>query len=493
MPTKEREDRLQHLKELRAAGFDTYPARTKRTHACAQVVASFEAFLEQGSVIVIAGRIRAIRSHGGSAFIIIEDQTGRLQAYVKRDVLGESYKIVEFLDVGDFIEAEGTAFRTKTNEPTIAASRVTILTKALQPLPEKWHGLTDTETRYRRRELDLIANPEVRAFAMRRAEIVDAVRTFFRSRKFLEVETPILQSLAGGANARPFETHHHALNEDLFLRIAPELYLKRLVVGGLERVFEFARCFRNEGIDRNHNPEFTQVEAYQAYADYRDFMELVEELFLVLTTETLKTPTVTFGEHEIALTPPFPRRSFRDLVLETSGIDIAQTDDVGLHNALRRLGVQPERSVQADSSMIEWGRGKMLDELYKATVRPKLIQPTFVIDHPVELSPLAKRRAEDPTTVERFQLVIAGMEIVNAFSELNDPLDQRERFAEQQQAREAGDLEAQPIDENFLDALEVGLPPTAGLGIGIDRLAMLLCGASNLKEVILFPTLRRKE
>jgi len=484
MPSTERVERLNRLAQLRAAGMNPYPARTKRTHACAQVLAAFNDLAEQCSPVVIAGRIRAIRGHGKSTFLTIEDASARLQAYVKSDVVGEAaYAHAALLDVGDFIEIEGTCFRTKTNEPTIAASRLAILTKALEPLPEKWHGLTDTETRYRHREVDLIANPSVRAFAERRCLIVDAIRTFFRDRGFLEVETPILQPIPGGANARPFVTHHHALDTDFYLRIAPELYLKRLVVGGLERVFEFARCFRNEGIDRNHNPEFTQVEAYAAYADYRILMELVEALLLALSTEALKTPTVTFGGHEITLTPPFPRKAFRDLVLEHSGIDIASTDDDALRDALRRLNEHPETS---------WSRGKLLDELYKATARPKIIQPTFVIDHPVELSPLAKRRPEDPTTVERFQLVIAGMEVVNAFSELNDPLDQRERFETQAAAKQAGDEEAMVVDEDFLHALEIGLPPTAGLGLGIDRLVMLLCGASNLKEVILFPTLRRE-
>ncbi|MBI4450071.1 lysine--tRNA ligase, partial [Candidatus Uhrbacteria bacterium] len=471
------------LEQLRADGVNPYPAQTKRTHTCAAALASFDGLAQQQSTVVIAGRVRAIRGHGKSTFLTIEDASERLQAYVKQDAVGASaYVQVGLLDVGDFVEVEGTAFRTKSGEASILAQRLAVLTKSLEPLPEKWHGLTDTEIRYRHRELDLIANPEVRATAIRRSTITDAVRTFFRDRGFLEVDTPILQSIPGGANARPFVTHHHALGEDLYLRIAPELYLKRLVVGGLERVFEFARCFRNEGIDRNHNPEFTQIEAYQAYASYRDFMELIEALFLKLATETLSGATVRIGDHTIALTPPFPRRSFRDLVLEASGIDITQTDDDALRDALRRL------RVEADAS---WSRGKLLDELYKETARPKIIQPTFVIDHPVELSPLSKRRPEDPTTVERFQLVIAGLEVVNAFSELNDPIDQRERFEEQQSARTAGDMEAMPLDEDFLHALEIGLPPTAGLGLGIDRLVMLLTGSSNLKEVILFPTLRR--
>ncbi len=486
MASTERTDRLRRLEQIRSSGVNPYPARTKRTHDVGRLTGGdFDALAGSKAPVVIAGRIRSLRPHGKSTFLTIEDMSGRMQAYAKQDVLGDDgYALIGLLDLGDFVEIEGTCFRTKTGEATVEARRIVVLTKTLEPLPEKWHGLTDTETRYRHRELDLIANPSVRAMVEQRSRIVDAIRACFRDRGFIEVETPILQPIPGGANARPFITHHHALDEDLYLRIAPELYLKRLIVGGLERVFEFSRCFRNEGIDRNHNPEFTQVEAYQAYADYRDFMDLIEALFLTLSTETLKTPTVTFGKQEITLTPPFPRKSFRNLVLDASGIDIAQTDDDALRDALRRL------RMEADAS---WSRGKLLDELYKVTARPKIIQPTFVIDHPVELSPLSKRRPEDPTTVERFQLVIAGLEVVNAFSELNDPIDQRERFEEQQAARTAGDMEAMPLDEDFLHALEVGMPPTAGLGLGIDRLVMLLTGASNLKEVILFPTLRRKD
>ncbi|MBI4433871.1 lysine--tRNA ligase [Candidatus Uhrbacteria bacterium] len=485
MASHERDDRLQRLSQLRESGIDPFPAHTRRTHTIPAVLAGFDAFLAQESVVAIAGRIRAIRAHGGSTFLVLEDGRERVQAYVKRDGVGtEVYACVALLDVGDFVEVEGTCFRTKTGEPTIAARRCTVLTKSLAPLPEKWHGLTDTETRYRHREMDLIANPQSWAYAVRRAALVDVVRAFFRERGFLEVETPILHPIPGGANARPFVTHHHALAQDFTLRIAPELYLKRLVVGGLDRVFEFARCFRNEGIDRNHNPEFTQIEAYQAYADYRTFMELVEGLFLDLATNLLKQSTITVADQEITLTPPFPRRPFRELVLEASGVDIATTSDAGLRDALARRGVSGEPS---------WSRGKLLDELYKETARPHLLQPTFVIDHPVELSPLAKRKPDDPGLVERFQLVMAGMEVVNAFSELNDPLDQRARFEEQQAAHDAGDEEAQVIDEDYLHALEIGLPPTAGLGLGIDRLAMLLTGAANLKEVILFPTLRKKQ
>lgn len=491
MSSHERADRLRRLERLRSSGVNPYPARTKRTHYAGQLQGgSFDDLVASKAPIVIAGRIRALRPHGKSTFLTIEDANGRVQAYAKQDVLGEGYAIVGLLDVGDFVEVEGTCFRTKTNEPTIEARRIAVLTKALEPLPEKWHGLTDTEIRYRRRELDLIANPEVRAVAIQRDRIVDAIRAFFHDRDFLEVETPILQPIPGGANARPFVTHHHALNEDLYLRIAPELYLKRLVVGGLERVFEFSRCFRNEGIDRNHNPEFTQIEAYQAYADYRDFMELIEALFLKLATSVLPEPVIHIGKQTITLTPPFPRESFRDLVLEASGIDITQVDDDTLRDSLPRFS--PSLSEGEREGVSTWSRGKLLDELFKATVRPKLIQPTFVIDHPVELSPLSKRRPEDPTTVERFQLVIAGMEVVNAFSELNDPVDQRERFEAQQAARTAGDEEAMALDEDFLHALEIGMPPTAGLGLGIDRLVMLLTGAANLKEVILFPTLRRR-
>lgn len=483
MATHERADRLQRLQELRTRTIDPFPARTRRTHRVGVVGASFDDFAAQGSVVVVAGRIRAIRGHGKATFFTIEDVGERMQCYAKRDDLGaEQYGVVELLDVGDVVEAEGTCFRTKTGEQTIALQRITILTKALQPLPEKWHGLTDTELRYRHRELDLIANPASYGLLVRRAAILDTCRKFFAERGFLEVETPILQPIPGGANARPFITHHHALGEDRYLRIAPELYLKRLIVGGMDRVFEIARCFRNEGIDRNHNPEFTQIEAYEAYADYTAHMELIEALFLALTG-TMKSATVICGGHEIRIAPPFPRISFRDIVLEYSGIDYTQASNDDLHDALVRTGEHPAR---------EWGRRKLLDELYKAAARPNIIQPTFLINHPVELSPLAKRRPEDPSTVERFQLIMAGMEVVNAFSELNDPLDQRARFEEQARAHAGGDEEAMVVDEDFLAALEVGMPPTAGLGIGIDRLAMILTGASNLKEVIAFPALRSR-
>ncbi|MFH1430656.1 MAG: lysine--tRNA ligase [Candidatus Uhrbacteria bacterium] len=485
MATSEREDRMQRLGALRDAEVEPYPATTKRTHTIRTVLATFEMLLEQQSSVVIVGRIRALRSHGKSAFIVVEDGEGSIQAYVKSDSIGdEAYALFEQFDVGDFVEVEGVCMRTKTEEPTVAVARIRLLTKALRPLPEKWHGLTDSETRYRHRELDFIANPSVRGNLIRRAAIVAAMRDFFRERNFLEVDTPILQPIHGGAAARPFVTHHNALDQDLYLRVAPELYLKRMVVGGFERVFEFARCFRNEGIDRSHNPEFTQIEAYMAYASYIDLMELIEALFLKLSTEALPEPYVDLNDERILLTPPFPRVRFRDVVLEHSGVDIANASDDDLRDGIIRAGQHAESF---------WGRGKLLDELYKATARPKLVQPTFLIDHPVELSPLAKRSPSDPSVVERFQLLIAGVEVVNAFSELNDPIDQRERFEEQQSALDAGDEEATPIDENYLSALEVGLPPTAGLGIGIDRLVMLLTAASNLKEVIAFPTLRRKE
>ncbi|MDO8463280.1 MAG: lysine--tRNA ligase [bacterium] len=482
MASTERADRLQRLQQLRALGTNPYPARTKRTHTTAAVRTSFNAFVDQGSIVVIVGRIRAIREHGKSMFAVIEDGHGTLQAYLKQDELGDApFAQARLLDVGDFIEVEGLCFRTKTGEETVAVRRCALLTKALRPLPEKYHGLTDTEMRYRHREVDLIANPIVRGLFERRAAIVTACRTYLRERNYLEVETPILQPIPGGANARPFVTHHHALDQDFYLRIAPELYLKRLIVGGFERVFEVARCFRNEGIDRTHNPEFTQIELYEAYADYEAFMGLTEGLFLAIA-EALQLDEVTIGDTVIRIAPPFPRVTFRDVVLEYSGVDIALASDDDLRDALTRKGERVDAS---------WSRGKLMDELYKATARPQLVQPTFLIHHPVELSPLAKRHPEDPSVVERFQLVIGGAEVVNAFSELNDPIDQRERFTAQEAALEGGDAEAMRLDEDFLSALEVGMPPTAGLGLGIDRLTMLLTGAANLKEVIAFPALRR--
>jgi lysyl-tRNA synthetase class 2 len=395
----------------------------------------------------------------------------------------EAYERFGDLDVGDLLGVEGTVLKTRTGETTVEVRQFWLLAKALRPIPEKWHGLKDVEVRYRQRYLDLIANPSVREIFVKRALLLRAIRQFLDERGFLEVETPILQPVYGGALARPFITHHNALDMDLYLRIAPELYLKRLLVGGFERVYEIGRNFRNEGIDARHNPEFTMLEAYQAYADYHDIMRLVEELIAFVAQSVLGTTTITYQGHTIDLTPPWRRLSLMDALKEVTGVDFLafRNDDERARAIGRQLGLSIEPTDH-------WGR--VLDEALKKKVVPTLIQPTFLLDYPVEISPLAKRKPDDPTMTERFQGFIGGLEVANAFSELNDPLDQRERFEMQQRLRERGDVEAHPLDWDFVTALEYGMPPTGGLGIGIDRLMMLFTNSPSIREVILFPLLR---
>jgi len=409
-----------------------------------------------------------------------------VQADLRQDVLGDDAydAFVDLVDLGDFVGVTGTLFRTRTGEPTIEARDYTILTKALRAPPEKWHGLQDVEVRYRQRYLDLIANAEVRDIFQLRSRAIAAIRRFLDERGFLEVETPVLQPKAGGAAAKPFVTYHNALDRSLFLRVATELHLKRLVVGGFERVYEIGRVFRNEGVSTKHNPEYTLLEAYQAYADYQDIMRLVEEMVAYVAREALGSTSVKYGDTEIDLAPPWPRLTLRQAILDHTGIDFeAHADAASLRQATAPLGVELPASA---------GRGKLIDELLSTFVEPKLIQPTFLLDYPVELSPLAKRKPDNPNLVERFEGFLAGREIANAFSELNDPLDQRERFREQARLRAAGDEEAETVDEDFLVALEHGMPPTGGLGIGIDRLVMALAGQQSIREVILFPQLRER-
>lgn len=488
--------RLEKLNKIRQQGFEPYPARVKRTHTCEQAIFLFDPIKNEISngasklsdkKITLAGRLRAIRGHGGSTFVTIEDGTAQFQVYFKKDELGEhKYKLIQdLLDIGDFIEATGYLFLTKKGEKTLLAENFELLAKALLPLPEKWHGLSDVEIRFRKRYLDLIANPEVKQiFKIRRATI-KAIREFLDDKGYLEVDTPVLQLLAGGATAKPFLTHHNALNADMYLRVAPELYLKRLVVGGLEKVYEIARCFRNEGIDASHNPEFTQVEFYEAYADYNDLMKMVEEMLPFILNKIGKKLTIEHEGKKIDFTPPYPKITFKDALQKYAKINIEDYPD--------RESLAKEAKKQSLKIEKSFGRGKILDELYKDFVRPKLVQPTFLTNHPIELSPLAKKVIDDPNYVERFQLIAAGMELCNAFSELNDPTDQLARFAAQQELKKAGDEEAQPTDKDFVEALEHGMPPTAGLGMGIDRLVALLTNTHNIKEVILFPTLRPKQ
>lgn len=487
-PIEERVVRMEKLRTVRAGGIDPYPSTSARTHEVAALLADFDRIAEAKDPVTVCGRLKSVRGHGGACFADLEDGSGKIQLHLKVDVLGaNAYEFFEQrVDHGDFLQVTGTAFTTKRGERSVEATAIVLLAKALRPLPDKRHGLADVEIRYRKRYLDLIANPEVRGIFRKRSLIVQTIREFFTEGGFMEVETPVLQTIAGGASARPFVTHHHALDINLFLRVAPELHLKRLIVGGFERVFELGRSFRNEGIDHAHNPEFTSIEAYQAYADYREHMEMTERLMARLMEKvnggasTIETDGMT-----VDLAGPYPRLTFRDAILQHAGIDIEQYPDrASLAKAAEGKGVKVE---SADD------RGAILDNLYKKTVRPNLVAPTFLIDHPVEILPLAKRKASDPRYVESFQLIMAKGEYVKAFSELNDPIDQRERFMEQERLREGGDEEAQPLDEDFIEALETGMPPTAGWAIGIDRLAALLTGSHSLKEVILFPTMRPEQ
>ncbi len=476
-------DRLAKLARWRAKGLDPFAhTRFDRTHLAMDLVTHFDTL--QGQAVRLAGRLTAFRSHGKLTFADLVDGSGRIQLMVRQDKVGEeAYQLFDELDPGDLIGAEGTLIKTRTGEVTVEVHQFWILAKALRPLPEKWHGLKDVEVRYRQRYLDLIANPEVRDIFLKRSRIIQAIRRFLDERGFIEVETPILQPVYGGALARPFITHHNALDMDLYLRLAPELYLKRLIVGGFEKVYEIGRNFRNEGIDTRHNPEFTMLEAYQAYADYHEIMRLTEELIAYVAQTVLGTTVITYQGHTIDLTPPWRRLSLLEALREATGIDFLafRHDDEKAREIGRTLGLSIEPTDH-------WGR--VLDEALKKKLAPTLIQPTFLIDYPVEISPLAKRKPDRPDLTERFQAFIGGLELANAFSELNDPLDQRERFEMQQRLRELGDREAHPLDWDFVTALEHGMPPTGGLGIGIDRLSMLLTNTTSIREVILFPLLR---
>jgi lysyl-tRNA synthetase class 2 len=426
---------------------------------------------------------------GKASFAHIADGSGRIQVYVRLADDGvdeETYDLFKRdLDIGDIIQTEGTLFFTSTGEPSLRVNKLTLLAKSLRPLPEKWHGLKDVETRYRQRYLDLIVNEDARRVFILRSHIVAALRRYIDSRGFIEVETPVLQPVYGGAMARPFTTYYHALDQEVYLRIADELYLKRLIVGGLDRVYEISKDFRNEGVSSHHNPEFTMLEAYQAYADYHDMMALAEGALFSVAQEVLGTAQITYQGQAIDLTPPWRRLSMRDSILEQTAIDIYEAPTVGVLRQQveeRRLEVDPQPT-----------RGMLVSEIFSEYVEPKLIQPTFIIDFPVEISPLAKKKPDNPDLVERFELFIGGLEMGNAFSELNDPIDQRERFLDHAKQREAGDEESHPMDEDYVRALEYGMPPTGGIGCGIDRMVMLLTDQSSIREVILFPHLRTRD
>jgi lysyl-tRNA synthetase class 2 len=482
------QQRLAKLERLRAAGIDPYPPRANRTHTIAAALESFDNLAERGERLTLAGRIvGARRIMGKLAFAHIEDGSGTIQLWISRADLGDEWfdRFRDDLDTFDIVQATGTLRRTKSGEASLFVERLDLLAKALNPPPEKWHGLTDVEARLRERYLDLIVNEEVRQVFRTRAKIISAVRRFLDDRGFLEVETPTLQPVYGGASARPFVTHHNQLHQDLYLRIADELYLKRLIVGGYDKVYEICKDFRNEGVDRSHNPEFTMMECYQAYADYHDIMRLVEDLFRYVAHAVCGTTTISYQGQTIDFGPDWQRVSIPEAIVERTGIDILRVTELApLQQAIRDAGLRVENKPS-------WA--KQVDELFSEYVQPLLIQPTFIIDHPVPLSPLAKKRPDLPTLVERFEPIIAGMELGNAFTELNDPLDQEQRFLEQGRAAAAGDDEAQQMDVDYINALMYGMPPTGGLGVGIDRMVMLFTDQPTIREVILFPHLRQRE
>jgi len=483
--------RKEKIAALRAAGIDLYPNEVRVGHTSAELRTRFDALdndalAEVKDTFSLAGRLMAIRNFGKASFISIQDRKGRLQGFIQKKTLPEGeYDLFRRLDVGDIIYIEGKIFKTKTGELTIEAGRLRLLAKAVHSLPEKWHGLTDMEMRYRRRHLDLIMNPDVREVFHRRSRIIKLIRDFMDGHDFLEVETPMMQPRAGGATAKPFKTFHNTLGMDLYLRIAPELYLKRLVTGGLERVYEINRNFRNEGISTFHNPEFTMMEFYLAYATYEDLMRFTEELFLFLAENVFGAPRFTYQGTEINLSPPWRRISVREAVETHLGIaPEIMADRRRLLATAAEMGLEPEENAVV---------GKILMMIFEEKVEKELIQPTFVTQYPVEVSPLSRRNPRDPGFTDRFELYICGREIANAFSELNDPEDQRERFLMQLREREAGDEEAHEMDEDYVRTLEYAMPPTAGEGIGIDRLVMLFTDSASIRDVILFPQLRIRD
>ncbi|HSR88969.1 MAG TPA: lysine--tRNA ligase [Candidatus Udaeobacter sp.] len=483
MTNEIREDimRLERLNHLLSLGIETYPSHTEEKISIKEALAKPEK-----SEVKAVGRLISKREMGKISFSHLKDESGRMQVVFSEKELGkEQYKLfTKYFDLGDFLHVSGEIFTTHKGELSILVKKFTILSKSLLPLPEKFHGLADTETRYRQRYLDLIANESSVHIAKTRSVMVREIRKYFDDKGFFEVETPVLQSLYGGASAEPFKTHHNALDIPLYLRIAPELYLKRLIVGGFEKVYEVAKCFRNEGIDNNHNPEFTQIEFYWAYADYNDLMNLIEDLLPKVIRAASLPLKFKVQDQEVDFTPPYPRKTMREIIKEYAKMDIEEfPDQKSLYAKVKKLNIE---GIDAKT-----GYGKMVDEIYKTFARPNIINPVFMIDHPVELSPLAKRKADNPKYVERMQLVcVGGNELCNGFSELNDPLDQETRFKEQERLGTEGDKESMPYDEDYITALKHGMPPTAGLGMGIDRLVKLLVDAHNLKEVILFPLLK---
>ena len=478
-----RKIRLKKIDVMKKSGILPYPEKTKRTHKINEALENFNSLSRQKKEIVLVGRIKSKREHGGSTFSDIEDGTGKIQVFFRKDKLGEkSYRFfLENFDIGDFIEVRGVLFKTKREEKTIEAADYKILAKSLLPLPEKWHGLCDVEERFRKRYLDLIFNPEVKKKFELRSRIIKEIRAFLEKEGFMEVETPILQPIYGGAKAKPFKTHLNALDMDLYLRIAPELYLKRLLVGGFEKVYEIGRCFRNEGMDRTHNPDFTSLEFYWAYADYKDLMKLTEKMFETILKNIFQSTKIKYEGKEINFKSPWPRIEFSQLIRKYTKINLDEINTEALKRKAKEMGLDPQGQ-----------KAEIADEIYKKFCCPKIWQPTFIIHHPLGAFPLAKQNEKNPKVTSNFQLVAGNFELVNAFSELNDPIEQRKRFEEQEKIFKEGFKEAQRMDEDFIEALEYGMPPAAGFGMGIDRLVALLTDSHSLREVIFFPTMRPK-
>ncbi len=481
-----REARIEKLNKLKQAGIDPYPAKSSRTHFVKDVLLAFDKLSEESKEIILSGRIRSIRGHGGVIFMNVEDESGKFQLFFKKDIIGdEQHALIKLLDIGDFIEATGKLFLTKKEEKTLEVSEWKILTKSIRPIPEEWFGLKDEETRYRRRYVDLLVNEDVKKLFVKRAEFVNNIREFFNKSGYMEVETPVLEDIPGGADACPFITHHNTLDIDLYLRISLELHLKRLIVGGFEKVYEIGKTFRNEGMSPQHLQEFTMLEFYWAYADYNDLMKFVEKFYTDIIEKTFGTLEIKYKEHILNFKAPWQKVDFREIVLKESGIDI---DEYQTKEDMQK--VLKEKKIDFDSSD---GRGRLIDHLYKKLVRSKIIQPTFLINHPIDISPLAKKMPDDESKTQRFQVLIAGAELGNAFSELNDPIDQAERFSNQAKLREAGDSEAQMFDHDFVEALEYGMPPTAGFGVGIDRLFMILTNQESIRDVVFFPLMKPRD
>lgn len=485
--SSEYQTRIERLNELVDRGIDPYPSRTERTHEIREAVERFDEFCAEKFLITLAGRVKAIRSHGGSAFLQIEDGLGAIQVYVKKDALADTADynfFTSFIGIGDFIEAKGVLFCTKTKEKTLLAEKIKLIAKSLRPLPEKWKGLTDRELRYRKRYLDLISNKDVRLLFQKRTAFINAMRNFLVQEAYMEVEVPVLEHIPGGADAMPFITQHNELDIDLYLRISLELHLKRLIVGGFDKVFEIGKVFRNEGMSTQHLQEFTMMECYEAYRDYIYYMTFVEKMYVAVIKETFGSLKQAYKEFEIDFTPPWTRIDYQTVFLEKTGIDLKECLE-------KESLVKKVRSMHGGGDFdFSLGRGRIIDQVYKRFVRPALRGPLFLINHPVDVSPLAKRKKDDPNIAERFQVIINGAEVGNGFSELNDPIDQRRRFEEQMSLRAAGDSEAQMLDEDYIEALEHGMPPTAGFGVGIDRFFSIAANQDSIRDVVLFPTMK---